>query len=53
MRALLALGPIFLSLSAAQADCLSIRSYDARQECLARERRDASTCIGIRDYDRR
>ena len=53
MRALLAPALFFLSLSAAQADCLAILDYDKRQACLAEQRRDPSTCIGVRDYDRR
>jgi hypothetical protein len=52
MRAL-ALIVLLLSVTTAQTNCMSVLEYDARQECLARERRDPSICNGIADTNRR
>jgi hypothetical protein len=49
----LALAVLLLSVTTAQTNCLSNPEYDARQECLARERRDPSICNGIADTNRR
>lgn len=44
---------IVLSAYASEGDCLAIRNYDKRQECLAYQRGDPADCTSIRDYDQR
>jgi hypothetical protein len=45
----LAAALITLSATAAvSADCLSIKSYDARQACLAEQRQDPRDCTSVR-----
>ncbi len=49
----LAIALITLSVTAASADCLSIKSYDARQACLAEQRQDPRDCTSVRGWDER
>ncbi len=44
---------IALSAGAAYADCLAIRSYDARAACLAQQRQEPAGCTSVKDWDAR
>lgn len=35
------------------SECYSIRDYSARMECIAVERSEPASCLGVQDQDRR